>query len=276
MKIFDKVVIIGTGLIGGSIGLSLKKHRLAKRIVGLSRHRKNAALARKMGAVDIAGGSLAQVKDADLVILSTPVDTIVDFALKISSMIKKECIVIDVGSTKELIVSRLSKIIPNFIGCHPLAGSEKKGARNLQEDIFTKTVCVITPNRLTNQRALRKISCFWEKLGARVIKLSPGDHDRVLGFTSHLPHLAACALIDSVPHKYFVFSATGLKDTTRISASDADLWAQIFLSNRLHSLRALAVFQDKLSALKLALEKKHKKQLIKLLQHAREKREKLG
>jgi prephenate dehydrogenase len=276
MKMFNKVVIIGTGLIGGSIGAALKNKRLAAKVIGLSRHLKNAALAKKMGAIDSVGKSLAAVKEADLVILATPVDTIIDFALKIHKLIKKECIVIDVGSTKELIVSKLSSIIPNFLGCHPLAGSEKKGILNLETDIFKGSICIITPNRLVNSHTLNKVSLLWRKLGARVVKLAPADHDRILGFTSHLPHLAAFALIDSVPKEYLTFSSSGLKDTTRISASDANLWVEIFLSNRENSLHALSVFQNKLSALKLTIEKRNKKQLIKLLQSARRKREALG
>ena len=276
MKMFKKVVIIGTGLIGGSLGLALKRAGLADEVIGFSRHRKNAGLAKKLGAIDTVGTSLNEAKDADLVILAAPVDAIIEFALKISKIIKKDCIVIDVGSTKEAIVSKLSGIIPDFLGCHPLAGSEKKGALNLEAGIFKGSVCIITPVPSTRKFTLDKIKSLWEKIGARVVTLPAKRHDRILAFTSHLPHLSAFSLISSIPDGYLVLSSSGLKDSTRICASDANLWAEIFLSNRSNCLAALSVFQKKLSVLKLALRDKNKKRIIKFLQVSRKKREKLG
>lgn len=272
MSMFKKVVIIGTGLIGGSIGLGLKKRRLAKEVIGFSRRLKNARLAKRLRAIDRVGSDLSVVQDADLVILATPVDSIVSFALKISRLVDKKCIVIDVGSTKAAIVRKLSRVIPNFLGCHPLAGSEKKGIRQINGEIFKNSICVITPIRSTAKSTIAKIKRLWQALGARVIALPAKDHDRILGFTSHLPHLLAFTLIDAVPRQFFPFSASGLKDTTRIAASDAGLWSEIFLSNRSNCLDALAVFQTRLLALQLALRKQNKKLLIKILQHASQKR----
>jgi len=276
MKMFNRVVIIGTGLIGGSLGLALKKQRLAGCVIGLSRHQKNSRLAKKAGAIDHIGESLAVVKDADLVILATPVNTIIDLGEKIAANINKDCIVIDVGSSKERIVSKLGALIPHFLGCHPLAGSEKKGVANLEEGIFKGSICIITPTVKTNRRVLNKIKRLWKELGADIIMLSPKKHDRVLGFTSHLPHALAYALINSIPDRSLGLSSNGLRDTTRISSSDAYLWSEIFLSNRSNLLTALSIFQKKLTALKLALESKNKGQLIKILLLANKKREKLG
>jgi prephenate dehydrogenase len=273
---FNKVVIIGTGLIGGSLGLALKKQHLAGQIIGLSRHKKNAGLAKKLGAIDSIGSSLGVVADADLVILATPIDTIIGFALKISKIIRKDCIVIDVGSTKERIVAKLSALIPNFLGCHPLAGSEKKGIINLKDDIFKGSICVITLAPVTNNSVLNKVTLLWRKLGARVIMLSAKKHDQILALTSHLPHLVAFSLISAIPDRYLTLSSSGLRDATRISSSDANLWAEIFLSNRSNALIALSVFQKKLFVLKLALKNKNKKQLKKFLLDAQKKREKLG
>ncbi|MDD5108692.1 MAG: prephenate dehydrogenase [Candidatus Omnitrophica bacterium] len=275
MRVFDKVVIIGTGLIGASLGLDLKKRRLVGQITGLSRHNKNAYFSKKMGAVDQAVTSLDAVQDADLVILATPVDTIIDIGLKIAKKIKRGCIVIDVGSSKENIVFELSKVIPNFIGCHPMAGSEKRGAFNLQAGIFNGSVCIITPNSLTNNSALNKIRLFWRRLGSRIVVLSPEKHDQILALTSHLPHAIAFSLINTIPDEFLNLSSGGLKDSTRIAASDNDLWSQIFLSNRRNLLDALLTFQAKLNILKLALRNKNKKLLSKFLGLAREKRKKL-
>jgi prephenate dehydrogenase len=276
MKMFNKVVIIGTGLIGGSLGLALKQQRLASQVIGFSRHQKNARLAKQRGAIDTVGLSLEVVADADLVILATPVDTIIDFALKIAKKIKKDCIVIDVGSTKEQIVAKVSARIPNFLGCHPLAGSEKRGAVNLMGNIFRGSVCIITPTAKVNPGTLKKVKLFWQKLGAQVVVLSAKKHDQILSLTSHLPHAVAFALINSIPDQILSLSSSGLKDATRVSGSDAVLWREIFFSNRTNLLTAISVFQFKLRALKLALESSSKAQLTKILRSANKKREKLG
>lgn len=276
MKMFNKVVIIGTGLIGGSLGLALKKQRLAGQVIGLSRHQKNARLAKKVGAIDGIGASLDVVADADLVILATPIDTIIDLALRIVKKLKKDCIVIDVGSTKERIVSKLSALIPNFLGTHPLAGSEKKGIANLEDSIFKGSICIITPTIKTNNYALNKVKLLWKKLGADIVILSAKKHDQILALTSHLPHAVAFSLINSIPDQCLGLSSSGLRDTTRISSSDPNLWSEIFLSNRSNLLTALSSFQSNLTALKLALKSKNKRRLTKILLKARKKREKLG
>jgi prephenate dehydrogenase len=276
MKIFNKVVIIGTGLIGGSIGLALRKQRLAGSVIGLSRQAKNARLAKKAGAIDSIGASLEVVADADLVILATPVDTNIDFALSIAKKIKKDCIVIDVGSTKERIVFKIGPRIPNFLGTHPLAGSEKKGITNLQSNIFKGSICILTPTAKTNPRTLNLVKRLWQELGSSIVILSAKKHDQILALTSHLPHLVAFSLISSIPDQCLGLSSSGLKDTTRISSSDADLWSEIFLSNRSNLLDAVSIFQTKLTALKLALKSKDKKRLTKILRQAKKKRDKLG
>ncbi|MDD5409385.1 MAG: prephenate dehydrogenase [Candidatus Omnitrophica bacterium] len=274
--LFNKTVIIGTGLVGGSLGLALKEKHLVTQITGLSRHQKNAGLARKSGAIDYVGSSLEVVKDADLIVLATPIEAIIDIALKIAKKIKKDCIVIDVGSTKGSVVSKISPLIPNFIGCHPLAGSERKGAANLQKGIFNNSICIITPNVKTNKKILGKVVLLWRKLGSRVVILAPEKHDRILAFTSHLPHAVAFSLIGCIPTQYLSLSSGGLKDSTRISASDANLWSEVFLSNQRNLLSSLSAFQAKLAVLKLALERKNKKLLVNILSAANKKREKLG
>jgi len=276
VKLFNKVVIIGTGLIGGSLGLDLRKKHLAGQVIGLSRKKKNANLAKKRGAVDSVGSSLDAVKDADLVILAAPVDAIMGMAAKIANKLKKDCIVIDVGSSKEKIVSKLSGLIPNFLGCHPLAGSEKRGAANLEADIFSGSVCVITPTLQTDKKILVKIRLLWQKLGAAAVILSAKKHDQILAFTSHLPHAVAFSLIGSIPDQFLGLSSGGLKDTTRIAGSDACLWSQIFMSNRSNLLAAFSSFQKKFNVLKLALKNKNKKLLTKILGSAEKKRKKLG
>jgi prephenate dehydrogenase len=275
MKMFNKVMIFGTGLIGGSMGLALKRKHLAGQVMGFSHHKKNAELAKKMGAIDRIVSSLEEARDADLVILAAPVDSIMDIAPNLAKRLKRDCLVIDVASTKEKIVSRLSSLIPNFVGCHPLAGSEKKGIVNAQVNIFTGSICVITPIASTKKSVLNKIESLWRKLGTQVFLLPPARHDRVLAFTSHLPHAVAFSLMGTIPDKFLKISSTGLKDATRISGSDQVLWSEIFLSNRKNLLASISSFQTKLAALKLALENKDMQRLTKILSAARKKRERL-
>jgi len=276
MRIFNKVVIIGTGLIGGSLGLAMKKKGLAKTIVGLSRLQKNAIIAKQLGAIDIVARSIEAVNDADLVILATPIDTIIDIALKLSKKIKKNCIAIDVGSTKEQIVSKLSRIIPNFLGCHPLAGSEKRGIVNFKAELFKDSICIITPTNKTNKVTLKKIKLLWRELGAQLVILTPKKHDQILALTSHLPHALAFSLIGAIPDHFLNLSSNGLKDTTRIAGSDANIWNQVFLSNRKNLISAISSFQTKLKNLELALKNNNKKELNSILCAAKKKREKLG
>ena len=275
MRMFNKVVIFGTGLIGGSMGFALKRKGLADQVIGLSLRKKNAELARKVGAIDRVAVSLEEARDADLVILAAPVEAIINIAPDLAKRLKKDCLVIDVASTKEKIVSRLSRLIPGFVGCHPLAGSEKKGISNAQVDIFEGSVCIITPVTGTKKKTLNKAVSLWHKLGTRIVLMPAAKHDRILAFTSHLPHAVAFSLIGSVPDKFLKISSGGLSDTTRIAGSDELLWSQIFLSNRKNILSSVSSFQTKLSAFKSALANKDRERLIKILAAARKKRERL-
>jgi prephenate dehydrogenase len=276
MRLFNKVAIIGTGLIGGSMALAIKKKRLTHQIIGVSRHKNTLIWGKKSHVIDKGSQNLSIIQDADLVVLATPVNTILKLADIILKFVRKDCIVTDVGSTKCEIVSKLSKIFPNYVGSHPLAGSEKRGLANASTDIFKNSLCILTPARNTNPKALKKIKNLWNKLGARVIFLSPDTHDRILSFVSHLPHVIAFSLIDIVPDKYLNFGATGLKDTTRIALSDSRLWVDIFLSNRENMLKSIEHFENNLSRIKSTINKRDERTLIKILKRAKGKREILG
>jgi len=276
MRLFNKVAIIGTGLIGGSMALAIKKKCLAHQIIGVSRHKNTLIWGKKSRVIDKGSQDLSIIQDADLVVLATPVNTILKLAGIILKFIRKDSIVTDVGSTKCEIVSKLSKIFPNYVGSHPLAGSEKRGLVNASTDIFKNSLCILTPAKNTNPKALKKIKDLWNRLGARVIFLSPDTHDRILSFVSHLPHVIAFSLIDIVPDKYLKFGATGLKDTTRIALSDSRLWVDILLSNRGNMLESIEHFENNLSRIKSAINKRDERTLIKILKRAKGKREILG
>jgi len=272
MKSFNKVAIIGTGLVGGSIALALKKKGLASLVVGVSRQKKNILLARRKGAIQAGSRVLSIIKGADLLILATPVNTIIDLAPKIAKLTAGDCIVTDVGSTKGQIVSILEKLFPNYVGSHPLAGSQKRSMANAHPDIFKDSLCILTPTRNTKKRALNKIRALWKQLGAKTVLLTPATHDRILSFVSHLPHAIAFSLMNTIEVSYLKFASTGLKDTSRIAASDSRLWVDIFLSNRKNMLRSIDLFQDNLARIKSAVQKKDKRVLSSILKKAQLKR----
>ena len=274
-KLFDKVAIVGTGLIGGSMALAIKKKRLANEVIGVSRHRKTLLIAKRNGIIDRGSQDFSIIKDADLVVLAAPVNTILNSAEPISKIIRPDCIVTDVGSTKREIVSKLGMIFPGYVGSHPLAGSEKRGVLNADAGIFCGTLCILTPTRKTDKQALGKIKKLWNALGARVLLLPADSHDKILSFVSHLPHVAAFSLISIVPGKYLKFAASGLKDTTRIASSDSQLWSDIFLSNPKNISKAISLLQDVLSRIKSAIDKKDRKLLSSILKEAKKKRESL-
>lgn len=272
MRLFNKVAIIGTGLIGGSLALAIKKNKLAKEVVGVSRHKRSLNLALEKNVIDRGSRSLDIIKGADLLILATPVDTIINLRKKILSLVDKDCIVTDVGSTKVKVVSFLEKVFKNYVGSHPLTGSEKRGITHAKADIFNNALCVLTPTGKTQTRPLMKVKKLWAKAGSRIVFLTPEEHDRILSFTSHLPHIVAFSLIGSIPVNYLKLSSSGLKDTTRIAASDALLWRDIILSNRKNVLRAIALFEKSLRAVKSSIQKNDKNKLEKILSLAQRKR----
>jgi prephenate dehydrogenase len=212
------------------------------------------------------------VKGADLLILAAPVNTIMQLAPRIRKLVAKNCIVTDVGSTKKEIVKVLGNCFSNYVGSHPLAGSEKRSIINAQAGIFKGTLCILTPTKATPKKALGRIKTLWSKLGARIVLLTPEAHDRILSFVSHLPHSVAFSLMNSIPSVYLKFAASGLKDTTRIAASSSGLWVDIFLSNRENMLKSIGAFQDSLAKLKSAIQKKDKRQLALILKKAQLKR----
>lgn len=272
---FKKIAIIGLGLIGGSLALAIKKKKLAKKIVGVSKSSRTVNLAKRCKLVDQASRDLKIIKGADLVILATPVDTILKLAPRVNAIVDSNCIVTDVGSTKRKIVSSLDKIFVNFLGSHPLAGSEKKGLTFSDPDIFKDSICIITPTKSTKQKALTALKRFWDSVGTKLISMPVDEHDKVLSFSSHLPHIVAFSLISTVPEKYLTLAAGGLKDTTRVASSDTVLWENVFFSNKDNLIRAINLFQDNIGQIKKALQTDNRGALRRMLESARKKRENL-
>ena len=276
MRLFHKVAIIGVGLIGGSIALAIKKKNLAKEVVGLSRHKKTLSIATRIGAIDKGSQRVGVVKDTDLLIFATPINTMLALAPSISKIIKPDCIVTDVGSTKSEVVAKLGKIFPHYVGSHPLAGSEKRGIMNASPQILQGSLCILTPQKNTSPQALKKIEKLWRRIGVKVIFLSPKLHDKILALVSHLPHIVAFSLIGSIPTRYLKLAPSSLRDTTRIAASDSSLWSDIFLSNQKNILNSIKLLEKNLAKLKSAIQRKDRKLLTKVLKEAKEKRDTLN
>ncbi len=276
----DTLTIVGVGLIGGSIGLAAKRSGLARRVLGVGRQQNSLDRARQCGTIDegyLDAGQAAAL--AQLVIFCTPVDGIAEQALAIAPYCAPGTILSDAGSTKAEIVRALDGQMPRgiaFVGAHPLAGSEKRGPEFASADLFQGRCTVLTPTEHTDAAALAQMQAFWHGLGARVMLMTPEEHDRALALTSHLPHLAAAALAGLLPDELQPLTATGFRSTTRVAAGDPTLWSAIFLHNRQALQTALAAFEARLGAFRRALEAGDRQALDHLLTQAKKVRDALG
>ncbi|MCH2114425.1 MAG: prephenate dehydrogenase/arogenate dehydrogenase family protein [Pirellulales bacterium] len=237
------IAIIGVGLIGGSIGLAVQQHRLAIEIVGIGRRKATLDKALARGAITRATTDLADgVAKADLVIVCTPVAQIVEHVCQVLAAAPAHAIVTDAGSTKGAICGGIASQAADpgrFVGSHPLAGDHRTGPENARVDLFDEKTVVMTPDASTTIHTTTQVEALWCSLGARVVKVSPGEHDQGVASTSHLPHLVAAALAESTPEQWLSLAATGWADTTRVAAGDPGLWTQIFSQNTPPLLAAL-------------------------------------
>ncbi len=271
MKKLKKISIIGVGLLGGSIGMAVKKKNLAEKVVGFFRHKKKIEAALQANAIDMATLDFDEaIKDSDLIILSSPVSDILARLKQIKKTAFKDTLITDTGSTKEKIVKEADGL--NFIGSHPLAGSEQSGLQFASPGLFSGSICILTPNNNKNKTSVKRITEFWNELGCQTITMLPKSHDRILAFTSHLPHAIAFSLIKSIPQKMLKCSAGGIKDTTRIALSNPDIWLDIFLSNRDCVLRSIGALEKSLAEFKNALKAKDRQKLLSFLKTAQNKR----
>ncbi len=280
MKHWDTVAIVGVGLIGGSIGLALRERKLAEHIVGIGRRPESLRKAAAIGAVtrttrDIAAG----VRDAELVIVCTPVDSIVAHVVQAAEACRAGALITDAGSTKASIVRKLNGALPRsavFVGSHPLAGSEKPGCEHARANLFDGRVVVVTPSRATSAGDFQRTADFWSALGGSVFVMSPQAHDRALASTSHLPHLLAAALARATAEADLPLVAGGWRDCTRIAAGNTELWTQILGDNRQNLLKSLGRFEKSLAGFRSAIERGDLRRLTRLLQEAKRIRDAVG
>ncbi len=274
---FRKAVILGTGMIGGSIALALKKNGLVTQVVGVSRQEASLKTAKQAGVIDEGMTDVSKaIQGADLVILAAPVKVILDNIVDISKHLRRGCIVTDVGSTKAAIVEAAEKHFPPhvlFVGSHPMAGSEKSGVAHATADLFRGAACIMTPTAKTNRTAKDKVKQLWTTFGARVSTMEPLAHDEAMAYASHLPHMMAFALVRSIPDEFLQHSAAGLKDTTRIAGSSPQMWADICASNYRNVVKAIDESVKSLSEIRKAVVARDEAALVQFFNQAKVKRE---
>lgn len=276
----DTLTIVGVGLIGGSIGLAAKRRGLVRRVLGAGRRQATLDRASELGAIDeTCLDYRAAVQRADVAVFCTPVDCIVEQVIHSAGACKAGVILTDAGSTKAAIVAGIEGNLPadvEFVGSHPLAGSEKRGPDFAEAELFQNRLTIVTPTTRTSPAAVERVVAFWQALGSRVRLMPAEEHDRALAVTSHLPHLLAAALAGMLPVDLHGLTATGFRDTTRIAAGDPELWTAIFEQNSAPLLDSLNRMEGQLERFRKALLERDRTTLAALLSQAKQVRDALG
>lgn len=283
---FQKVVIVGIGLIGGSLALALKKGGLARTVLGIDRVTDELEQAVAKGAIDGYSHDPSEgIGGADLVVLATPVGMFEPIVRQVASRLQPGCIMTDVGSSKGRLVTTIEQMLPktvSFVGGHPIAGKEKSGFQAASTDLFRGARCILTPTPHTDVQALEKVKNLWEEVGSEVVLMEPMDHDRVLAAISHLPHMAAYALVNTAMDllnqdtDLLSFSAGGFKDFTRIAASSPEMWRDICLHNGDNILTTIEAYEAVLERIKGYIRTHNGKGLFEEFERAKKLREEIS
>jgi prephenate dehydrogenase len=259
--VIRRLSLVGLGLLGGSVAKAARAERIADEIVAVGRDRERLEPALRDGVVDRISTQLAEgVAGADFCLLATPVVTLTALLPVVWQALPGDAVLTDVGSTKAAIVEAaegLGRARPlAFVGSHPMAGSEQAGYRVSRADLFRGATVILTPTERTDSHAVKRVGAFWEALGGRLVTLDPVTHDRATAAISHLPHLVADVLVEAVVRmdpRFLEIAGRGFRDTTRIAASDARVWREIFQDNRHGLAEALDAFRAALDDLERLL-----------------------
>lgn len=279
---YQRLVIVGVGLIGGSIGLAAKKRNLVDRVVGLVRSDASGQRALQCGAVDeVTTETVTAMEGADIAVVCTPVGSIVENLIKIICVSEDDTLITDGGSTKADIVFQGDTEADvwggkRFIGSHPLAGDHRSGPEAARDDLFVDKLVVVTPSENTAEITTHAVEQFWQDLGARPTRMTPAAHDAALAQTSHLPHLLAAALAATTPEAALELVGSGWRDTTRVASGDALLWRDIFMDNRTNVLASLDELEAQLAAFRQALTNADSSALEHLLEKGKTRRDAVG
>jgi len=262
--LFGKVAVLGIGLIGSSMALAMRRAGLAAHIAGFARSRETLDAAERIGFADsLHDNPTDAVRDAEFVLLATPVGTFADLAKEIAPHLNRGAIVSDVGSVKTAVIRDVGPHIPDgahFVPAHPIAGTEQSGPEAGFAELFDGRWCVLTPPAGTDSQAIETVKTFWRRCGSEVEVMDANHHDLVLAITSHVPHLIAYNIVGTADDLETVtqgevikYSAGGFRDFTRIAASDPTMWRDVFLNNREAVLEMLGRFTEDLTALQRAI-----------------------
>jgi len=281
---WNKITLIGVGLLGGSLGLALRERRVASCVAGYVRRAATAKDCKRVGALHLVTQNLREaVQDADLIVLCTPIAQMSPLVDEMAQFLKPGATVTDVGSVKNSVVDLLSPTInragAHFVGSHPMAGSEKTGVSAARGDLFVDAVCVVTPTAASNRKAVKAVTGLWTDVGARVLRLSPAVHDELVSRSSHLPHVVAAQLANLVLHPrsakhQAALCANGFRDTTRIASGSPEMWRDIALANRKNLLAAIDLFVDGLADFKRSLKAGDASTVTRFFEQAKTQRDK--
>lgn len=258
--LFENVMIVGTGLIGASLGLALKDSQEVNKIIGYDNNIHSLQNALEISSFDLIG-SISDLSKANLIIFATPVETTKKLLLENLKSINENTVVTDVGSTKEEIMNLFDSLNGgiNFIGGHPLAGSEKSGPLNAKKDLFKNKPYILVRSKNCKQESFEKFKTLILKIGATPIILDAKIHDKILAVTSHLPQIVAFYLmktlmdLNEIDNTYLNLTGSGFKDTTRLAGSDAKMWIDIFKQNKNNIIESLTIFEKELKKFKRKL-----------------------
>jgi prephenate dehydrogenase len=282
---FNKLCIIGVGLIGGSIAKSAYQYNLATEIVGFGRYEdiENLKCAKTLGIIDNYYTDIQQaLENADYVIIATPVGSFEAIFKQLKPYWSEKIIYTDAGSTKKSVITAVKNVfgfVPsNFVPAHPIAGAEKSGAEAAMIDLFKHKRLIITPLNNTDKQALLTVQTFWEKMGSHVSLMNIDQHDSILAATSHLPHIVAYALTDLLGHKnetaeIFKYAAGGFNDFTRIALSDPIMWIDICLANKNEVIPLITELREKLEEIMFLLQKNETQTLFERFSYAQKARQ---
>jgi prephenate dehydrogenase len=280
---WNKISIIGMGLMGGSLALAVKQNKLALKSHVFVRRDASIAEGRKLALADVITQDLKEaVLEADLVVLCTPLSQMKTLVAQMQPHLKPGAIVTDVGSVKGVIVQELEPIVQAvkafFVGSHPMAGSEKTGLASARPDLFRNAICLVTPGAHATAEAICAVQNFWKAVGGWPIRMTPELHDDLVSRSSHLPHVVAAELANYVlspahPKEQALVCANGFRDTTRIAAGSPEMWRDIALANRKNLGRVLGVFIEDLQEFQLALERGDVKAVEEFFAKAKQRRD---
>ena len=261
---FEQLGLIGCGLMGGSFALAMKRAGLVKRVVGYSKSPSTTERARQMGVIDVeAPSALLAVSGADVVLLAVPVAATEATLKAIRHLVTHKMLIMDVGSTKRDVVDAARRVLrehaSSFVACHPVTGKEVSGVDHADADLYHGTQVIVTPTDRTDPEKVKKAVQLWEALGSHVQQMSPEAHDAAFAAVSHMPHLIAFALMQSItsqPHgkEFLPLAGPGFRDFTRIAASDAKMWRDILLANKQELLEQCLAFRRSLEAMELMID----------------------